>query len=313
MKGIRLHPPGGIANLVYSDFPAPTPSPHEILIKVHAAALTTGELVWSETGARKLPVPCHDVSGSIESYGSEVDPAIIKEFAEAGNEVYGLIGFDKDGAAAEYTLVQPSELAPKPKSLKHEHAAAVPLSALTAWQSLFVHADVKKGTSVLVTGAAGGVGVMAVQLASWAEARVVGLGSGKSVDFIKGLGAGEVIDYTVTPLDRVQEKFDVVVECVGGETLDHSFERVKDGGVLLPIANPFVQQQDKAYPGSRIKITGFIVESDREQLKKISALLDEGKLKPVVADIMPLAEGRKAFEIGAQGHTKGKIVLKVNN
>ncbi|KAI9704259.1 MAG: hypothetical protein M1836_007120 [Candelina mexicana] len=312
MKGIRIHPPGGIANIVYSEFSAPIPSPHEILIKVHAAALTTGEQAWSETGARSLPVPCHDVSGTIISYGAEVDTAVMKEFDDAGKEVYGLIGFDRDGAAAEYALALPSELAAKPKSLEHERAAAVPLSALTAWQALFVHASVKKGVKVLVTGAAGGVGVMAVQLARWAGAEVVGLGSAKSVDFIKSLGGERVIDYTATPLWRIEEKFDVVVECVGGKTLDQGFERVKDDGVLISIADPFVQQTDKAYPGSRIKITGFIVKPDKKQLGRISALLDEGSLRPVVAATMPLAEGRQAFEIGALGHTKGKIVLKVD-
>ncbi|KAI9788885.1 MAG: hypothetical protein M1835_002025 [Candelina submexicana] len=185
----------------------------------------------------------------------------MKEFDDAGREVYGLIGFDRDGAAAEYALALPSELAAKPKSLEHERAAAVPFISSNGIASF-----------------------VSVQLASWAGAEVVGLVSAKIVDFIKSLGGESVIDYTATPLGRMEEKFDVVVGC----------------------------QMDKAYPGSRVKIKGFIVKPDKKQLGSISALLDEESLRPVVAATMPLAEVGQAFEIGALGHTKGKIVFKVD-
>ena len=172
VRAIRLHARGGPEQLVYEDAPLPDPAAGEALLRVYAAGITPTELTWSETyqtpdGHERLPtIPGHDVSGVVEALGpgvSDVSP---------GDAVYGLVAFPRDGSAAEYVAVRAADLAPKPRSLDHVHAAAVPLSALTAWQALFIHAGLAAGQRVLIHSAAGGVGAFAAQLARWRGAHV---------------------------------------------------------------------------------------------------------------------------------------------
>src|SRR5947208_11732583 len=174
VKAIRLHARGGPEQIVYEDAPLPAPAAGEALLRVYAAGITPTELTWSETyrtpdARERLPtIPGHDVSGVVEAVGpgvSDVSP---------GDAVYGLIDFPRDGSAAEYVAVRAADLAPKPLSLDHVHTAAVPLSALTAWQALFVHAGVAGGDRVLIHGAAGGFGTYAVQFAYTRGAHVSG-------------------------------------------------------------------------------------------------------------------------------------------
>src|SRR5213082_291330 len=198
MKAIRIHGRGGPDHLVYEDVPQPHPGPGEVLVRIHATGVIATELEWDETyqtatgSPRTLPIPGRDLSGVVAEIGQGATT-----FA-AGSEVYAMLGYGRDGAEAEFTIALPSELAPKPRTLDHVQAAAVPLTALTAWQALFVHARRAAGQTILIHGAAGGVGVFAVQLAHWAGAHVIATASARNRDFLHELGANEVIDYTTT-------------------------------------------------------------------------------------------------------------------
>src|ERR1700712_2024124 len=179
VKAIRLHARGGPEQLVYEDAPLPDPAAGEALLRVYAAGITPTELTWSETyqtpdGHERLPtIPGHDVSGVVEALGPGVSDVSL------GDAVYGLVAFPRDGSAAEYVVVRAGDLAPKPRTLDHVHAAAVPLSALTAWQALFDHAQLKPGQRVLIHGAAGGVGAYAVRMAKKHGAEVYATASSR--------------------------------------------------------------------------------------------------------------------------------------
>ena len=299
MRALCLHPSATLS--VSSEVSTPSPSATQYLIRVHATALTAKELTLSETIQRSLPIPGHDVSGTIVSL-----PAEGSSDFQVGDEVFALTSFSRDGAAAEYVVADPHELARKPRILNHDEAAAVPLSALTAWQALFVHAALEAGQSILVLGAAGGVGTMAVQVANWKGARVVGTCSDAKAEFVKSLGAHEIIDYTK---QKVEGEFDVVLDCVGGETQEEGWACVKDGGTLVSIAEPLKDASKTQYPSARSLF--FVVEPNGVQLGKISELVEEKKVKPVVEQIFPLEDGEAAFELLAKGRTRGKIVLHI--
>lgn len=219
MKAIRIHGRGGPDQLVYEDAPQPRPGPGEVLVRVYATGVIAPELTWSATyqtkagSTRTLPIPGHDLSGVVEEVGPDVTTLT------RGSEVYALTAFDRDGAEAEYTIALPSELAPRPHTLDHVQAAAVPLTALTAWQALFDHANLAAGQIVLIHGAAGGVGVFAVQLARWAGAHVIATASARNRDFLRELGANEIIDYSTTRFEEVVRDVDLVFDTVGGDTL----------------------------------------------------------------------------------------------
>jgi NADPH:quinone reductase-like Zn-dependent oxidoreductase len=308
MKAIHIHGRGGPDRLVYEDAPQPHPGPGEVLVRVYATGVIATELTWSVTyqteagSERALPIPGHDLSGVVEEVGPDVTDIAI------GSDVYALTAFDRDGAEAEYTIALPSELAPKPRSLDYVQAAAVPLTALTAWQALFDHAGLAAGQTVLIHGAAGGVGVFAVQLARWAGAHVIGTASGRNRDFLRELGANETIDYTSTRFEDVVHDVDIVLDTVGRETAERSWKVVKKGGVLVSVVSPPSPEQAKAHG---VRPIWFIVEPNRDQLIQIGALIDMGRLRPIIDTVLSLSEARHAYEQGARGHTRGKIVLRV--
>src|SRR5205814_8230482 len=146
-----------------------------------------------------------------------------------------MLGYGRDGAEADYTIALPDELAPKPHALDHVQAAAVPLSALTAWLALFEHARLEAGQTALIHGGAGGVGVFAVQLARWVGAQVIATASARHRDLLHGWGASEIIDYTTTRFEEVVQGVDFVFDTVGGDTLQRSWQVVKPGGVLASV------------------------------------------------------------------------------
>ncbi len=309
MKAIRLHGRGGPDHLVYEDAPQPRPGAEEVLVRVYATGIIANELKWDETyqtkagSPRALPIPGRDLSGVVEAVGHGVtEPA-------KGDEVYAMLDYCCDGAEAEFTIALPNELAPKPRTLDHVQAAAVPLTALTAWQGLFEHARLVAGQTVLIHGAAGGVGVFAVQLARHAGAQVIATASARNRDFLRELGASEVIDYTTTRFEDVVHGVDFVFDTVGGDTLQRSWQVVKPGGVLASVVSPrpsFAEAQ--AY---NVRPVWFVVQPNREQLVRIGALIDEGKVRPIIDTVLPLSQARQAYEQGAKGHTRGKIVLRV--
>lgn len=309
MKAIRLHGRGGPDRLVYEDAPQPHPGPGEVLVRVYATGVIATELKWDETyqtpagDPRALPIPGRDLSGVVEEVGSGVTTLV------KGSEVYAMLGYGRDGAEAEFTLALPDELVPKPRTLDFVQAAAVPLTALTAWQAFFDHASLVAGQTVLIHGAAGGVGVFAVQLARHAGAQVIATASARHRDFLRELGASAVIDYTTTRFEEVVHDVDLVFDLVGGDTLVRSWQVVKPGGVLVSVVSPRPSFAEAKAHG--VRPVWFIVEPNREQLIQIGALIDAGRIRPIIDTVLPLSQARQAYEQGARGHTRGKIVLRV--
>jgi NADPH:quinone reductase-like Zn-dependent oxidoreductase len=307
MKALRLHHRGGPDQLIYENAPIPEPQAGEVRIRVHAAGITPAELTWDETyrtpdGHDRLPtIPGHDVSGTIDSLGSSVT-----NFA-LGDAIYGLIDFPFNGSAAEFVIAPTTWLAPKPQSLDHTHAAAVPLSALTAWQALFEHGHLSAGQTVLIHGAAGGVGNYAVQLAHWKGAKVIATCSAQQRDFVHQLGADTIIDYTTTRFETVAQNVDLVLDTRAGEARERSWQTLRPGGTLItlpaPLPNPL--------PRDDVKGIFFIVRPNSGQLTQLATLIDTNQLKPTLQATFSLQDGAQAFQQALTGHLRGKIVITV--
>jgi NADPH:quinone reductase-like Zn-dependent oxidoreductase len=227
---------------------------------------------------------------------------------EVGEAVYGLIDFPHDGSAAEYAIALAADLAPKPRTLDHVRAAAVPLSALTAWQALFDHARLVPGGRVLIHGAAGGVGAYAVQLARARGIEVVATASRRHRRFVEDLGAATVVDYESTRFEDVARDVDAVLDTVGGDTRDRSWQTLRPGGALVTLTGPL---PPGAPPRGDVRGIFFVVHPSRSQLVQISELIDAGAVRPFVNGAFPLSQGRTAFERANSGHLAGKIVLRV--
>jgi NADPH:quinone reductase-like Zn-dependent oxidoreductase len=308
MMALRAHHRGSAEALVYEQAPRPAPTAEEVLVAVRAAAITYAELSWPETwtssdGVDRTPIIlAHEVSGTIVQKGPSVAQL------DVDDDVYGLIPFDRDGAAAEYVAVPSDAVARKPRTISHTEAAALPLGTLTAWQALVDHADVHKGDHVLVHGGAGGVGVYAVQLAVALGARVTATAAAHDAAFVTGLGASRVIDYTTEAFETEVSDVDVVVDAVGGHTLERSYEVLREGGRLIALAAP--PEQDRARRHD-VTATFFIVRPDQSQLIKLAALVDEGTVRPIVAQTFPLSKGREAYGSGSTRRPPGRTVLIV--
>jgi NADPH:quinone reductase-like Zn-dependent oxidoreductase len=300
MSAVRLHASGATDELRDEQVPTPEPGPNDALLRVHAASITRDELLWPE---RFPVVPAHEVSGVVVRLGEAAGGIA------AGDAVYGLIDFSRDGAAADYVAVRAADLAPKPETLDHVESAAVPLAGLTAWQALFDHAHLDAGQRILIHGAAGGVGTFAVQLARRHGAHVVATASARNHDLVRGLGANEVIDRAASSFEDVAGNVDVVLDTVGGETLERSFDVLPDGGTLVSVAEEPSPERASARD---ITVVYFVVEPDREQLVRLGQLLDTGEIRPVVDRVFPLADARRAFEHAERGHGPGKTVLSVS-
>jgi NADPH:quinone reductase-like Zn-dependent oxidoreductase len=308
MKAIRLHVRGGPEQLIYEDAPTPPLRPGDALVRVCACAFTRTELSWGETytsrdGKDRLPsIPGHELSGVVEALGSNaVD-------CKLGDEVYALTDFCRDGAAAEYVAVHAADLAPKPESLNHVQAAAAPLAALTAWQALFDRAGLTAGQEVLIHGATGGVGSFAVQLAHWRGAFVVGTAGPQNSALAQELGADRVIDYTKVRFEDEVHAADVVLDTVGGDTLERSWSVLRPGGVLVSIVDNIPAGKPEQHG---VRGMYFIVDPSRAELLQIKRLFEAGRLRSIIEATFPLDRAREAFEHGASGHNHGKIVLQV--
>jgi NADPH:quinone reductase-like Zn-dependent oxidoreductase len=307
--GITAH--GGLDKLAYEAVPRPQPGAGEVLVRVHAAAITPTEFSWSGTwktraGAdRRFPIiPGHELAGVVVALGPEVTDLAV------GDAVYGFNDWDRQGAQAEYCLARPAQLAPKPHSLDFVQAAEVPISALTAWQALFDHARLAAEQRVLVHGATGGVGAFAVQLAHRAGAHVIATASTHNLDFARELGADEAVDYTTTRVEVVVRDVDVVLDTVGGETQVRSWGVLKPGGMLVSVVAAPSQEQVAAHG---VRGAFFVVEPDRGQLVELGWLIDTEQLRPVVEAVYPLEQAREAYARAQGGHMRGKIVLQVGS
>lgn len=292
----------GVGGLSLTDMPYPHAAENDVIVRVHAAGFTPGELEWPATwtdraGRDRTPsVPGHELSGVVAELGYGTSGLTV------GQRVFGLTDWARNGSLAEYTAVEARNLAPLPADIDHTVAAALPISGLTAWQALFDHAHLTTGQTVLVHGAAGGVGSMAVQLAREAGARVIGTGRATHRDAVLGLGAQAFVDLQADDLRQVGE-VDVVFDVLGGDILERSAELVRPGGTLVSVAMPpTVQPRDG-------RAVFFVVEPDRARLADLAERVRSGRLDPMVGAVRPLAETADAF---ARHHgTSGKTIIQV--
>jgi NADPH:quinone reductase-like Zn-dependent oxidoreductase len=304
MKAIRIHQYGGPEVLAQVEMQRPTPGHDEVLIKVHAASVNPVD--WKlRAGYVKEVFPLSfpstlgwDVSGTVEEAGGSVT-----QF-KRGDEVYALV---KGGGYAEYVVAKETVAAKKPRTLDHVHAAAVPVAGLTALQ-VFEVAQLRAGQKVLIHAAAGGVGNFAVHLAKAKGAYVIGTASAKNHTFLSDLGVDKAVDYQKTRFEDTLRDVDLVLDTVGGETLERSFKVLKKGGILVSLVQPPSQESATKYGVRALFYGGHASSSD---LAEIAKLIDDGKVKPVVETVLPIAEARRAHELSETRHVRGKIVLKV--
>ena len=306
MHAVRLHRYGAAENLIYEETQRPEPQAGEALVRVRAAGVNPVD--WQARAGRGATGPLDssiilgwDIAGVVEEVGGRVD-----RFAP-GEEVFGMVRFPEFGNAyADYVAAPADDLAKKPANISFVEAAAAPLVALTAWQALFEAAQLQPGQTVLIHAATGGVGHVAVQLAKWRGARVVGTASARNADFLRGLGVDQVIDYTSERFEDIAQEVDVVLDTQGGATQQRSFAVLKPGGMLVSIAETPDEARARIYD---VNVVDFLVHPGGEQMAQIAQLLESGSLRVEVAHTFPLAEAAEAHRLSETGHTRGKIVL----
>lgn len=329
MKAIRFHEFGGPDVLRYEEIPRPELKSGEVLVRVHAIGVNPPDWYVRE-GMKILPpemrptvplpyIPGTDISGVVEAVAVDV-----KGFS-VGDDVFGMVRFPRYGsdAYAEYVAAPSSDLALKPAGIDHVHAAAAPMSGLTAWQYLIelghnepnplqpeIHRPVPlNGRTVLINGAAGGVGHFAVQLAKWKGAHVIAVASGSHETFLRGLGADEFINYTKSLPEDIVHDADLVIDTLGGPNTGRFLRTLKRGGALFPIFFGSADAEEVAKLG--ITVSMLQVRSNGSQLAELGHLLDSGVVHTAIDSTFPLANARKAHERAARGHIQGKIVLTV--
>src|SRR5438105_12376090 len=288
MTAIRIHNYGGPEVLHYEDAPRPQPQAGEVLIRVHAAGVNpidwkVREGHMKDFWPHKFPLILGgDLSGVVEELGPS--PAAAGRF-KIGDEVYSLPDPTRIGAYADYIVVREPELALKPNSLHHIRGAAVPLAALTAWQSLFETAQLQPGQRVLIHAGSGGVGHFAVQLAKWKGAYVFATASTKNQDLLRDLGVAEPIDYTQQRFEDIARKIDIVLDTIGGETQERSWSVLKKGGVLVSLVQPPSEEKAKKLD-VRAALLG--AQPNGAQLAEIAKSIDSGTRTPETNRILPL-------------------------
>src|SRR5215470_8187203 len=292
----------GAAGLTLSDIPHPHAAENDVIVRVYAAGFTPGELDWPGTwtdraGHDRAPsVPGHELSGVVTELGYGTTGLTV------GQRVFGLADATRDGSLAEYTAMEARNLAPLPADIDHTVAAALPISGLTALQGLFHHAHLRAGQTILIHGAAGGVGSIVVQVARELGARVIGTGRAAHREVVLGLGADAFVDLQADRLEEVGE-VDVVFDVIGGEVLERSAPLVRAGGTLVTIVGP-----PKVRPADG-RVIFFVVEPDRYRLADLAERVRSGRLKPIIGAVRPLAEAPSAFAPGRR--VPGKTIIRV--
>lgn len=292
----------GVGGLELTDRPYPHAVENDVIVRVHAAGFTPGELDWptswtDRAGRDRTPsVPGHELSGVVVELGYGTTGLTI------GQRVFGLADWARDGSLAEYAAVEARNLAPLPADVDHTVAAAVPISGLTAWQGLFDHARLTAGQTVLIHGAAGAVGSLAVQLAREAGAVVIGTGRAADRNVALGLGASVFLDLQNDKLEDAGP-VDVVFDVIGGEILARSTALVRAGGTVVTIAQP---PTDRPTDGRAIF---FVVEADRVRLADLAQRLRDGRLVPIIGAVRALAEVPAAFAPGPR--SAGKTIIRI--
>ena len=306
MKAIVAHEYGGPNVLKYEDAPRPEPKENEVLVRVIACGVNPADpLIVSGKYAQQfgthLPlIPGYDVAGVVEKTGAKVTKL------KVGDGVYGYALFG--GGWAEYAVLAEGEAAIKPASLTYVETAAVPLAALTAWQALIDAAKLSAGQTALIHGGSGGVGSFAIQIAKARSARVIATAATANQDLLKQLGADVAIDYTKTKFEDVAKDVDVVLDPIGRDTLARSYAVVKKGGFIATlVSRPDQAELDK----HGIRGASIYSHPDSNELTEITKLIEAKKIKPIVTQVVPLAEAVKAEEQAETHHTRGKVVIKI--
>lgn len=308
MRAISQDVLGGPEVLHEVELARPVPGFSQILVAVHASGLNPTD--WKHRARRAfLPEPPFvlgwDVSGVVEAVGFGVT------LFKPGDEVFGMLPYPNGvGAHAEYVTGPARAFAHKPRTLTHVEAGALPLAGLTAWQALVDTADVRPGQRVLIQAAAGGVGHLAVQIARARGAHVIGTASAANHDFVRGLGADEVIDYRTTDIADAVRDIDVVLDSLGGESPHRCLATLRPGGILVSLLGAGGDLAEQA-AATGVRLAAMLVEADHAGMVAIAGLAEAGKLRPTIAGTFPLAEAAKAHALGDTGHTAGKLVLVV--
>jgi NADPH:quinone reductase-like Zn-dependent oxidoreductase len=308
MAALRLHEPGGPERLVFETAPTPEPGTGDVLVEVHAASYTPGELTWGSTfidrsGHDRRPViPCHEVSGVVVALGFGAAGLSI------GEEVYGLTDWYRDGAAAGYVAVEARNLAPRPRTLGHLETATLPLAGLTALQALFDHGGLVAGQSVLIHGAGGGVGTLAVQLAHAAGARVIASGRARIADLVMDLGADVFIDVATPEAAAEAGPAALIVDCIGGTVPEPYWAILEEGGVFISVVDP---PSPELLARHRALGGYFVVESHRRGLAELAARSDDGVLAAVVGSTSSMQDAPAMLADKESGGTRGKVAIAV--
>lgn len=311
MKAIVLKEFGDVENLIVEEVPTPIINDNEVLVQVKAISINpvdmktrSGKALAARLKTESPIILGWDISGVITQVGSKVT-----DFKE-GDEVFGMVNFPGHGKAyAEYVVAPATQLAIKPQNISHQEAAAATLAALTAWKALETHAQIQAGQRLLVHAAAGGVGHYAVQMAKHFGAYVIGTSSAANKDFVLSLGADEHIDYKAQPFEEVVNELDVVLDAVGGDNIERSFEVVKKGGIVITLPSNTSEGIVEKARQKGIKGMFFMVDSDGEAMRKIASLLEQGVVKSHVSAVYSFNDIQKAHQQIATGSTRGKIVI----
>jgi NADPH:quinone reductase-like Zn-dependent oxidoreductase len=309
MKAVRIHQYGGPDVLTYENAPQPKPGDGQALIRVFATTVNPFDCAVRAgymSGYFNYSFPLilgTDVCGIIEEVGTGVT-----QF-KTGDRVYARGGVSQDGAYAEYIVVPATDIAIAPNSVDDNHAAALPHVTLTAWQALFELGNLSNGQTVLIHGAAGGVGHVAVQLAKWRGARVIGTAS-KNIDFLNELHVDQIIDYSKTPFEDVVSPVDVVLDTIGGDTQQRSWKVLKPGGILVSVIQAPSQETADSFDVRQAMV--FSAPPIGKTLTEVAGLVDAGKLRPTVSSVLPLTEIAKAHAMIEGKHVRGKLVIQVN-
>jgi NADPH:quinone reductase-like Zn-dependent oxidoreductase len=303
MHAVLIRHFGGPEVVEFAQVPVPEPRDGELLLKVEAASLNpvdwkTREGRFPPVGQDRLPfVLGRDFCATVVASDDDDYPA--------GTLVHGLLDTEH-GSLGQYTVAQPGQLARVPGAIDRIAAAAVPLAALTAWQGLFDHGGLQAGQRVLIHAGAGGVGHFAVQLAKAHGAYVITTVSTDDIDFARSLGADEVIDHTKERFEGQLRDIDLVFDLVGGETQEHSWAVLRRGGILVSTVSEPAREKAAAIG---VRSARYLATPDADQLRKIDALIQSGRVRPMVSRKFALGEVRDALRALEEGHVTGKLVL----
>lgn len=305
MRAARIHRFGSPEVIVLEDIPRPSPQTGEVLVRVAAAGVGPWDAIIREGKSKVSPPPPltlgSDLSGVVETVGAGV-----RQF-KGGEEVYGVTNPQFVGANAEFAIASANMVGLKPRRLTNLEAGSLPVVAVTAWQMLFEHARPEPGQTIMILGAAGNVGGYAVQFAANAGFHVIAVVASKDIEYVRSLGATDVINDQVADIAKGERSVDVVIDTVGGETRERAFGVLKAGGILVTVVS-----QEFVPDRSDVRFVFFYAEVTTERLSAISGLLDSGKVIPHVGSVLPLSDVRTAHEMLAGApHRRGKIVLQV--